>query len=646
MSLMRQLWLAVVIAAMVAFVGSLFISIWSAQTYLSQQLEHKNSDIANSLALSLTQLDKDKAMIDLQVAALFDAGYYQLIAVSDPLGRVISRRVQDKQDIDVPQWFVKLLQIDSKPGVADISASRDKYGSVEVISQNQSAYRALWNQAGNLLFWFSLVGFVVGFLAMMVLRSIGRSLDMVVDQAGAIGERRLMTIAEPRITELKALARAMNGMVERIWRLFNEEAARIDELRRRVNYDHLTGLPNRDYFMAHFKSQLTATETAQCGVIALIRLSDLNNINAVLGRFETDNLLREIGQIALDFSRQYEDALSGRIKAGEIAIMLPGECDSHRVLQQLAGVLNGQLLEKWPGLTDIYQLGAVSFERAGSLVDILSKVDHALTLAEGQGPNSSHAIEREEQMKIMPGEQWHTLLLHALESGNLKLVYYPVVNKDGVLLHQEGMVRLQAEPDKPFILAGEFMPIVSHFNLNSLVDLEVIRMAIQHLSTMQDSVAINISAASISNWTFRSDLSKLLRGHPDVCSRLWLEVTEYGAFKHFDAFKDICFVLKGLGCHVGVEQFGQRLSEIKKITELGLDYVKLHPSLVAGIAENAGNQEFIRRFCEVVHTVGVKVVAVDVQNDTEWKMLRELGVDAATGSAIVGLKVSGQETGN
>lgn len=54
MSLMRQLWVAVVIAAMVAFLGSLFISVWSAQSYLSQQLERKNSDIANSLALTLT----------------------------------------------------------------------------------------------------------------------------------------------------------------------------------------------------------------------------------------------------------------------------------------------------------------------------------------------------------------------------------------------------------------------------------------------------------------------------------------------------------------------------------------------------------------------------------------------------------------
>lgn len=638
MSLIRQLWISVVILAMVAFLGSLLISVWSAQSYLLQELERKNNDIANSLALSLTHLDKDKAMIDLQVAALFDTGYYQSISVIDPLGRVISQRTQNKSDTEVPEWFMQLLKTESKPGFAEISASSDKYGSVEVISQNQFANQALWEQAKSLLFWFSLGGVSVGLMAMLILRSIGRSLDVVVEQAGAIGERRLMTIAEPKNAELKALARAMNGMVERIWKMFNEEAARIDELHRRINYDQLTGLPNRDYFMAHFKAQLTAAETAQCGVIVLIRLSDLNNLNVVLGRLETDKLLHEIGQIAIDFSRHYEDALSGRIKGGEIAIMLTGECDPDKAVHQVATILKNQLLEKWSSLVEVFQLGAVRFERGASLTDILSRVDHALTLAEGLGPNSSYVLENDGLTKVLPSEQWHTLIMHAVEAGMLELAFNPVFNIDGVLVHQEGMVRMRTEPGKPLTMAGEFMPIVSHFNLTPLVDLEVVRMAIQHLSTFSDQVAINISAASIANWTFRSELSKLLRGHLDLCPRLWLEVTEYGAFKNFEAFKEICFLLKGMGCHIGVEQFGQRLAEIQKITELGLDYVKIHLSLVGGIDKNENNQEVIRRFCEVVHTIGIKVIAVGVQSDEEWKMLKMLGVYAATEPAIGNLK--------
>ena len=635
MSLMRQLWLAVFFSALLAFVGSLFISVWTAQSYLSQQLERKNIDIANSLALSITQLDKEKVMIDLQVAAIFDTGHYLSISVSDSLGRVISVRKQDKRDINVPSWFLKLFPIHSAPGIAEISSSRDKYGAVHVIGHNQFAHQALWRQSVNLLFWFSLVGVAVGLLAMLVLRSIGHSLDMVVTQAEALGERRLMTVSEPKIAELKALARAMNGMVARVWKLFNEEASRIDDLRRRVNHDQLTGLPNRDYFMSHFKSELTATETSQCGVLALIRLTDLNNFNATLGRQVTDDLLCEIGKICLDFSSRYEDSIAGRVKSSEFAIVIPGERDASSLCQELAQVLDEKLPGKWISLPDIYQLGVVSYERSGKLADILSKADHAVTMAEGKGPNSSHALIRNDVLNIMPGEQWHNLLSKALEAGDMKLAFFPVRRKNGSILHQEAMVRLRADLGKPLIEAGEFMPIVSHFNLSAQVDLIVVRMAIKHLATCDYDVAVNISAASVSNWTFRNELSKMLRNEASFRSRLWIEVSEYGVFKHFDAFKDICFSLKALGCHVGVEQFGQRISEIKKITELGLDYVKLHASLVDGIDTNTDNQEFIRRFCEVVRTVGVIVVAVGVQSDTEWKMLKSLGVNAATGPAIV-----------
>ena len=634
MSLMRQLWLAVIISTVLAFAGSLLLSIWSAQAYLTQQLGRKNDDVANSLALSMTQQDKDPVTIELQVTALFDTGYYQLISVDDPFGKIISQRIQNKSEANVPLWFIKSFPISSKPGLAQINDGWKQYGTVKVISHTQFAYQALWEQAGKLLLWFCLGGSGVGVLGMLALRAIGRSLNDVVNQAGAIGERRFVTIAEPRTPELRALARAMNGMVERVRQMFNEAAARLEELLRRVNYDQLTGLPNRDYFMAYFKEQLAGEEAARSGILAVMRLPDLNKVNDTLGRVGTDDLLKKIGQIFTDFSRQYEGALSGRVKAGDIAVVLPGESDPSEISQRLGKILDEQLVAKWPGLADIYHLGVVVFGHGSNFGEILSLVDHALALAEGKGANASHAIESDMQLNVIPGEQWRALLTQAVNAGNVKLAFYPVVKQEGVILHQEGVVRLQTGPDKPWMAAGDFMPIAAHLNLTALIDLEVTRLAIRHLPTIAEDVAVNLSAETIGNWTFRTDLSKLLRSNPELCPRLWFEVTEYGAFKHFDAFKDICQVLKDFGCHVGIEQFGQRLSESQKLTELGLDYVKIHPGLVHSIEKNTGNQEFLNRFCGIAHAVGVIVIAVGVRSDTELSILKSLGVDGATGPAI------------
>lgn len=634
MSLMRQLWLAVIVSTVLAFAGSLLVSIWSAQGYLTQQLERKNGDVANSLALSMTQQNKDPVTVELQLTALFDTGYYQLISVVDPLGKVISQRIQDKSEANVPTWFIKAFPIDSKPGLAQISNGWKQYGTVKVVSHTQFAYQALWEQTGKLLLWFCVGGSCVGILGMLALRAIGRSLNDVVKQAGAISDRRFVTISEPRTPELRALARAMNGMVASVRQMFNETATRLEELLRRVNYDQLTGLPNREYFMAYFKEQLTGDEEAGSGILAVMRLPDLNEVNDAVGRVGADKLLKEIGQIFTNFSRKYEGALSGRIKAGDIAVVLPGENDPRHISEQLAKLFDENLVPQWLGLPDIYHLGVVRFEHGSNFGEILSRVDHAIALAEGDGANASRVVESDSQMHVIPGEQWRTLLTQGVNTGNVKLMFYPVIRHEGIILHQEGVVRLQSEPGKPLLTAGDFMPIAAHLNLTALIDLEVIRLAILHLSTIKDDVAVNLSAETIGNWTFRTDLSKLLRSHPEICPRLWFEVTEYGAFKHFDAFKDLCQALKDFGCHVGIEQFGQRLSESQKLTELGLDYVKIHPGLIHGIEENKGNQEFLDRFCGIAHAVGVIVIAVGVRNETELPILKSLGIDGLTGPVI------------
>lgn len=635
MSLMRQLWLVIIVSAITAFTGSLLVSIWSAQGYLTQQLERKNEDIAGSLALAMTQQAKDPVTIDLQVAALFDTGYYQMISVTDPFHKVIAQRVQDTSEGDVPSWFIKTFPIESRPGLAQISDNWKQYGTVTVISHTQFASQALWKQAGKLLLWFFSGGCGVGILGMIILHAIGRSLRDVIDQAAAISDRRFITIAEPRTPELGALARAMNNMVERLRQMFNEATTGLEDLLRLVNYDHLTRLPNREYFLAYLKEQLSGNQAPGSSVLAVMRLPDLNTVNEKLGRSGTDRMLKEIGQIFTDFSQTHSCALSGRIKAGDFAMVLPGANDAQEISQRLDNIFRERLLLKWQGLSDIYHLGVICLGHGSGLSEALARVDHALALAEGAGINASHVIQPDAQIKVIPGEQWRDLLTQALPSGNVQLTFYPVFTQKGGILHQEGMARLQLpEPDASLLTAGDFMPMAARLNLTTLIDLEVIRLALRHLSTIVEDVAVNLAAETITSWAFRTDLTKLLRDNPELCPRLWFEVTEYSAFKHFDAFKDLCLMLKNFGCHIGLEHFGQQLTESQKLTELGLDYIKLHPGLVSDIEKNTGNQEFLNRFCGIAHAVGILVIAVGVRNKTALSILEPLGIDGATGPGM------------
>ena len=109
MSLFRQLWLAVIVSTLIAFVGSFAVSMMTARQYLEEQLAIKNNDNAASLALSMSQMDKDPVTLELQVAALFDSGQYARIQVRDPEGLTLIEKTSPAVSDDVPAWFARLI---------------------------------------------------------------------------------------------------------------------------------------------------------------------------------------------------------------------------------------------------------------------------------------------------------------------------------------------------------------------------------------------------------------------------------------------------------------------------------------------------------------------------------------------------------
>ena len=92
MSLIKQLWLAIIALLLLSFIGSLAISITSSRDYIEQEVRIKNEDNATALALSMSQLDKDVVTLELLTSAQFDTGYYRRITLRDTEGQVLIER--------------------------------------------------------------------------------------------------------------------------------------------------------------------------------------------------------------------------------------------------------------------------------------------------------------------------------------------------------------------------------------------------------------------------------------------------------------------------------------------------------------------------------------------------------------------------
>ena len=634
MSLFRQIWLAVIASTVIAFAGSFVVSMLTARHYLEQQLAIKNSDNATSLALSMSQLDKDPVTIELQINALYDTGQYASVRLIAPDGKTMFEKVTPPSSGDVPGWFVDIFPIASPPGQAQISSGWTQFGTIELVSHSRFAYRELWNGGLRMLAWFLAGGVLMGFLGMQLLRRIKRPLDAVVAQATAISERRFISIPEPGTPELRSLAGAMNAMVERLKAMFAEEAARLEQVRREATLDSLTGLANRAYFMNQLGAALSDDDAPPSGTLLMLRLADLAGINKRAGRETADEILRRVGTTFSEIAGSTPGAAAARLNGADFALLLPGVQQPKESADKLLHMLQDLSAS---GLVDgerVGHVGSGTYEHGQSVGNLLAHIDAALAAAETRSglcwEQASTGCER----LATTNADWKKLIEQAIAQQALRLVDFPVAGTDGRLLHLECPLRLQNGDNGEWLAAGTFMPMAARLSLTAELDLAAARLALERIAAGAPAVAVNLSGESILDAAFRERLQDLVASRRELAPALWLEVSEIGAFNHFGEFLTFCNTLHIYGCRLGIEHFGRQFSEIGRLHDIGLDYLKVDGSFIRAIDIQAGNQAFLKGLCSIAHNIGLTVIAEGVQSAEELAMLPELGFDGATGPAV------------
>lgn len=634
MSMFRQLWLAILASTLMALAGSLLVSMLSARSYLESQLSIKNTDNATALALSLSQSKPDDVMIELVVASLFDGGHYEVVKVTNPQGQTLVERVSTETDLGAPAWFTNLLPIRAQPGQAQISSGWSQLGVVTLVSQSRFAYAALWKSAKEMALALVLAGLAGGVMSTLVLRRLRLPLNAVIDQAQAITERRFVTMEEPAVPELQKLARAMNVTVARLKAMFDDEAQRLEGVRREANCDTLTGLANRSNFIARLRDTVQA-EHSSGGAVFIARVANLASVNQKLGRQTTDDLLRAFGRGISTIASRYPEALAARLNGADFALLVPALRSPGEVADQLLKALTDEAGVYLPDQPTTW-LGCGYFPRGLELEPILAQVDLALAAVEAQGINGVKVVDMhlgDDSPKS--AEEWSRLIKLALDQKWVRLVSFPVVSLSGELIHRECPLRLMFDEQGEWQPAGKFLPVAERLRLTPALDLAAVALGLDELDSKPQlrGLAINLSASSVQSPEFRADLQKLLKRRPST-SRLWLEVSEAGALAHFEAFVALCADLRTVGCKVGLEHFGRQFSEVGKLHDLGLDYLKVDGSFIRGLDGNLGNQAFLKGLSTIAHSIGLSVIAEGVTQASDLAALKLVGFDGATGPVI------------
>lgn len=634
MSLYRQLWITVTACMALCFVVSFVISAFGARSYLEQQLAVKNTDAAGALALSMSQLPKDRGTLELQVATLFESGQYELVRVRGQDGKTVVE-LRDRQP--APSFIAALLPVSPKVGRAEIADGATVFGSIELESVRTSAYEQLQRIALQLAAGFLLAGLATGWLCTLVLDRIRRHLGVIVQQARAIAERRFVPVPEPRAPELSEVARAMNQMVERLRQMFQEGARQLEHLRHVANHDALTGLATRAFFLNRLSLALDAEATPAGGVLLLCRVRDLAGINRVAGRDTADALLVKLAQLIIVRAGRETpetDAIGGRLNGADLTLLLPGGDAARAEADTLAAAIEGAGLATLAGSPAVAAIAAVRYEAGESCTAVLARADAALARAEALPGNAVAADEEKTGADILSADAWRQRLLAAIGQKRMRLARFPVRANDGALLHRECYVRLDLHGSGEWVPAGHFMAMVSRLGLAAEFDLAVAHVLMGALCGGDEALALNLAADSLAVPDFVPGLLALLDRAPVDLPRLWVEIPADGAVRHPRAFAALVQGLHARGCKVGVERFGRQFDGIASFYGLGLDYVKIDPGFIRDVARSPGNRHFLKSVCAVIHGLGCQALAEGVRDAAELAVLPGLGFDGAGGPAV------------
>lgn len=633
MSLFKQLLIAICLFLVIAFSGSFMVSLESSRAQYVNQLRSHAQDAATALAVSLTPNIDDPAMTELMVSSIFDSGYYASIRVVDAQdGKVLVERSATPNSSQVPSWFVKLIGLEPAGGDAIVSRGWEQAARVEVVSHPMFALAKLWQSALGSLAWLLLCGVVSAILGALLLRRQLKPLDYMVEQSQAIARREFLSLPElPRTPELRRVVQAMNQMVEKLKALFKEQAERSERLRIESYQDKLTGLANRRYFEMQLHDRVTHGERASSGYLLMIRVKDLAGLNQRLGGQHTDQLLQAVAQLLVRQCAKYPEThnMITRVRGGEFAVLAPGLV--HEEALQLAQALETDFVSlQTTGASDlapIATLGVVSYVAGDTPQAVLGLADQALAQADAHTEHCWVCIEQGEGLAVSEDHHaWHSLLEKALSQRRFELYFQPVVaaQNPAMVLHYKVMSRLLDDGGQA-IPAGRFLPWLERFGWSDRLDSLIFDRVLEQMRDHDQSLALNLSPASMADPQSLDRLMQLLHKNRDLGPRLTLEIAE----EHLPeqaVLEQITRRLRELGFSLSLQRFGGRFSMIGNLASLGLAYLKIDSSYIRAIDQEPDKRLFIEAIQHAAHSIDLPLIAERVETEGELKVIRDMGL--------------------
>ncbi len=641
MSFSRLVFVLLTLLLLVLLTASFTLSVVHSRHYLSRQLAVHAQDTATALGLSLAPALRqgDRVAIDSLVKAVGDGGYFHSIRVVGTDGVVLAEQASTLDVAGVPAWFVRWLTLQTPTRSALIMDGWREVGHVEISSHPGYAYQQLWDDARDLLLWFSIAGGIALAILMSLARSALRPLVSMERQAQAIGTGHFVALASlPWARELRQVAMAMNQMAGKVDAMLSDKIKTIEKLEIASNRDALTGLNTRNFLNDHIGLLMSGADECESAALLLIRFPDLADVNTQWGYAEGSDLLIQFATLLHDQARKLQEAIAARSGGAEF-MLLVREISPEETLA-LANTLLLQLralASPHGGFLGAAHIG-IGF-RDADMTDpskLFAQADMALRSAESRGrywafmyPPSAISPEM-----TFGASRWRRMIEHALTKHTLVLFEQAVFHTlSREPLHYELLPRIQDE-DGHLIGAATFLPMAHRLELSSAIDRAVVELALTQNFSNQTPRVLNLSLDSIQDEEFANWLLQRLRTSNVEVNRILVELPERAAAEAPACVSRLISSLASMGIRFGFNHVGLVPEALASIRHLRPIFLKCDETLLSGMDAGSPKRSLVEMLMELACALDSVFIVAGIETEEQAAVFRAMGVGALQGRAF------------